>query len=341
MPVHVVVGGQFGSEGKGKVTLHLARKLNAHISVKVSGINAGHTVLDSAGCPHIFRILPSATVMGDVTCVLAPGCCFRPSLLLEELEREREFNPRVLIHPNAGVITDEMAAAEKRSGLVESIGSTGTDTGQVAYHRAALDGEFVAAKDIPELAPYVVDTSEWMRERLDRGADIIIEGAQGYGLSMLGSYWPYCTSRDTTAAGFVAEAGLSPLDVKTIAMVLRSYPIRVGGNSGPLPRETTWERVTAAARSPTPIREYTSVTRRLRRVAEFDPELVREAQSANQANVVVLNFLDYVWDEEPGVIGPNRRKFLNRITRESGCPITHVGFGPDSVVPVEDAAPRT
>lgn len=339
MPVHVVVGGQFGSEGKGKVALHLARELDAHISVKVSGINAGHTVLDARGRPHIFRILPAATVTGDVTCVLAPGCCFRPSLLLEELEREKAFNPRVLIHPNAGIITEEMAAAEKSSGLVERIGSTGTGTGEVAYHRAACDGEFVGAKDVPELAPYVVDTSEWMRERLDRGADIIVEGAQGYGLSVLGSYWPYCTSRDTTAAGFVAEAGLSPRDVRTIAMVIRSYPIRVGGNSGPLPHETTWERVTAAARSPTPIREYTSVTRRLRRVAEFDPALVREAQSVNQANVVVLNFLDYVWDEEPGTIGPNRRAFLDMIAREAECPVTHVGFGPDSVVPVEDATP--
>lgn len=337
MPVHIVVGGQFGSEGKGKVALHFAEQFNAHISVKVSGINAGHTVIDSQGNSHIFRILPSCSVLGDVTCVLAAGCAFKPSLLFEELAAMKDYNIKVLIHPNAGIITDDMASTEKASGLVERIGSTGTGTGEVTYHRIACDGKFVGAKDVTELAPYICDTSEWMREQLMHGKDIMIEGAQGYGLSVLGKYWPYCTSRDTTAGAFLAEAGLSPFDVKNIIMTLRSYPIRVGGNSGPLPYETTWEQVTEDARSATPIKEYTSVTRRLRRVGRFDPELVRDAQMSNRANIVVLNFLDYIWDEEHDRIGPNRRAFLDMIRDKANCQVTHVGFGPKSVVTLEEA----
>jgi len=63
---------------------------------------------------------------------------------------------------------------------------------------------------------------------------VIIEGTQGFGLSLLhAADYPYVTSRDTTAAAFVSEAGLSPLDVDDIVLVLRAFPIRVGGNSGP------------------------------------------------------------------------------------------------------------
>lgn len=334
MPVHVVVGGQFGSEGKGKAALHFAKEFGVNISVKVSGINAGHTVLDANGNKHIFRILPSASVLGNITCVLSAGCCFKPSLLFEEMQLMKDYNLKVLIHPNAGIITDEIAANEKASGLVENIGSTGTGTGIVTLRRIARNGKFISAKDIPELKPYIADTPEYMRRALKKNANIMIEGAQGYGLSMLGSYWPYCTSRDTTASAFIAEAGLSPFDVKNIIMVLRTYPIRVGGNSGPLPMETTWEQVTKDARSPVPIKEYTSVTKRLRRVAYFDPELVREAQSVNRANITVLNFLDYIWDKIPNEIGPNRQEFIDMVRTEAQCPVTHVGYGPDSVIPI-------
>ena len=85
-----------------------------------------------------------------------------------------------------------------------------------------------------------------MREHLEAGQRIIIEGTQGFGLSLLHSkYYPFVTSRDTTAAAFVSEAGLSPLDVDDIVLVLRAFPIRVGGNSGPLPNEIDWDTVTS------------------------------------------------------------------------------------------------
>lgn len=177
MPVHIVVGGQFGSEGKGKVALHFAKKNDIHISVKVSGINAGHTVFDSRGNKYIFRILPACSVMGDVTCVLSAGCIFKPSLLFEELDMAKEFGVSMKIHPNAGIITDEVHKIEKDSGLIESIGSTGTGTGEATYRRLLRNGSFVRAEDIPELAQYICDTSEWMCDQLNKGKDILIEGA--------------------------------------------------------------------------------------------------------------------------------------------------------------------
>jgi adenylosuccinate synthase len=69
------------------------------------------------------------------------------------------------------------------------------------------------AKDEPRLGPFVAPVKPWLRSQLGQGERIIIEGTQGFGLSLLHSeYYPHVTSRDTTAAAFVAEAGLSPLD---------------------------------------------------------------------------------------------------------------------------------
>ena len=124
---------------------------------------------------------------------------------------------------------------------------------------------------------------------------MVVEGTQGFGLSLLhGGFWPKATSRDTTAAAFLAEAGLSPLDVDDVTLVIRCHPIRVAGNSGPLPGQTSWEHIAAEAGTMEDIQELTTVTAKVRRVGRFDPEIVRRAIQANQPTRIVLNHLDYV-----------------------------------------------
>ena len=76
-------------------------------------------------------------------------------------------------------------------------------------------------------------------------------------------------------------------------MTLRTFPIRVAGNSGPLPKETTWAHVREVCQSQFPLSEYTTVTKRIRRVAEFDVDVVRRSINANRPNVIVLNHCDY------------------------------------------------
>lgn len=334
MGLTVVIGGQFGSEGKGKVALHFSRELGVKYSVKVGGTNAGHTVIAPNGKAMVFRVLPAAMVLPTTMCVLAAGCYFDPSILFKEMQALDLEPARVLIHPNAGIITEECKSKERASGLVEAIASTGSGTGYATYKRIMRDN-FVRACDLSELSSFICDTSVSLRKALASDEEILIEGTQGYGLSLLHTpYYPCCTSRDTTATSFVAESGLSPLDVTRIVMVLRTYPIRVGGNSGPLPREVDWDYVTREARSKTPIIEHTSVTHHVRRVAKFDPDIVRQANRVNLPNIVVLNFLDYIWDVEPEVIGVNRRNFIDQVQETTGVKITHVGFGPDSVVPI-------
>ncbi len=70
----------------------------------------------------------------------------------------------------------------------------------------------VLASEHPALKEYLGDTGSVMRDALNGDRLIVIEGSQGFGLSLLhGGYYPNATSRDTTAATFIGEAGLIPI----------------------------------------------------------------------------------------------------------------------------------
>lgn len=292
MSLTVVVGAQYGSEGKGKVALHLAKEHRAIASVRVGGPNSGHTVVHD-GKTHVFKQLPVASLLDGVLSILPPGCYIDVATLLREIEQVGATPAEVIVDPRAVIVTDEDKIAERRSGLTERIGSTASGTGAAVARRVRRDGTVVRAQDIPELAPYVSDTLPLLHEYNGKG-DIVIEGTQGYGLSLLhGMEGDYATSRDTTAAAFVAETGLSPRDVEHIALVVRAHPIRVAGNSGSLSAETTWQAIGEHIGNDQLV-EYTTVTRRVRRVGMFEPEIVRRAVYANNPTIVILNHVDYV-----------------------------------------------
>lgn len=212
MPISIVVGGQYGSEGKGKVAHALAKEMGASVAVRVGGPNSGHTVISPSGAPIIFKQLPTAAILPDVLCVLAAGCYINPDILFQEIQVAGLSDNRLIIDPNAALITEVELAEERGSRLREEIGSTLSGTGATVVKRIQRNGTLKLAKDDKRLAPYVQPTVPFMRNRLNKRERVIIEGTQGFGLSLLHSQcYPYSTSRDTTAAGFLSEAGLSPL----------------------------------------------------------------------------------------------------------------------------------
>ncbi len=250
MPISVVVGGQFGSEGKGKVAHFLAREKQASFAVRVGGTNSGHTVIDSSGKAVVFRHLPTACLLPNVVSVIPPGSYLHVSTLLAEIRR-KGVNSQVAVDPDAWVIEDRDVQAESHAGLTNAIGSTGTGTGAALIRRIQRTERGTFARDVPQLQPYLKETNELLSNAIRNQQRIIVEGTQGFGLSLLHSrLYPYCTSRDTVAAAFVAEAGLSPIDVDEIVLVIRAFPIRVAGSSGPLPDEIDWERLSFLGLSP-------------------------------------------------------------------------------------------
>ncbi len=334
MPVTVIIGGQYGSEGKGKVAHWLARERYASVAVRTGGPNAGHTVEDVPEHPVVLRQLPTAAFLPDVTCVLGPGSYIDPDLLLEEVSKTGLPADRLLIDPNATVITDDDKIRELNSPLRASIGSTQSGTGAAVMKRIERRTSTELAKNDVRLNQFIAPVASFLRSQLSSGKRIILEGTQGFGLSLLHSpTYPYVTSRDTTAAAFVSEVGLSPMDVGEVVMVLRAFPIRVSGNSGPLPNEITWEIVTEESGCPNPIVEYTSVTKTVRRVARFDSEIVLAAIAVNRPTQIVLNHLDYVDFSSRAEESPSPRvlRFLERVEELIGVEVDYYGFGPSSL----------
>ncbi len=339
MPVSIVVGGQFGSEGKGKVAHEIVRHRTAAAVIRVGGTNSGHTVIGVDGETYALRQLPAAAVDGSVKVIFPAGSYIDFAILKRELRRLRLGPDRVLISPMARIITDEHKQWELTADLGSLIGSTQSGTGAAVMAMTARGAtgfplHSVQANRVSALTPFLKDTTLEVRSLLNAGCRVVIEGTQGYGLSLLqGGYWFKATSRDTSAAGFLAEAGLSPRDVDDVTIVIRCHPIRVAGDSGPLEGETTWESIAAEAGLPLDYREYTTVTGKVRRVGRFDPGLVRRAIAANNPSRVVLNPLDYVdVRASAGSLTPKAREFVEKVERDIERRVDWLGMGPDSII---------
>ena len=331
MPVTVIVGGQFGGEGKGKVAYKFAQEQSARIALRVGGTNSGHTVIDSSGYAIILRQLPTAALLPDVTCVLGAGSYINPDILLEEVFQTGLAHDRLLIDPYATIITERELNEEEGSSLRGSIASTLSGTGAAVRRRISREKSVRLAKHEEILQEFLQPVVPFLRDNLSSGERVIIEGTQGFGLSLLHSkYYPYVTSRDTSAAAFISEAGLSPLDIDDVVLVLRAFPIRVGGNSGPLPDEIDWETITHESNSDRPILEYTSVTKTVRRVARFNADVVRQAIMVNQPTCVILNHLDHI-DASCGRLNMLTNKaseFVDEVELLIEKQIDYFGFGP-------------
>lgn len=330
MPVSIVVGGQFGSEGKGKIAHYLAKKMEASYAVRCGGPNSGHTVIDPTGKAFIFQQLPTAAILPDVKLAICAGSYIDLDILLREIKETGVDQSRLIIDPDAVIITEEMKRSEtKGGGIVERIGSTGSGTGAAVNARLSRDKPLTFACDVKELAKFIQDVPSILRGSISRSEQVIIEGTQGFGLSPLHArHYPFTTSRDTTAAAFLSETGLGPLDVEHVFLVIRAFPIRVSSKqSGPLPDEISWERVTEEGGHTRSIREATSVTKRIRRVARFNAEIVKQAIVVNNPDKIILNHLDYLasnYKERMGLI----RDFIEKVELGVGRYIDLLGFGP-------------
>lgn len=341
MPVSVVVGGQYGSEGKGKVAAELARMTDAAVVARVGGTNSGHTAFE-AKRKWAMRQLPAASVHGAEV-VLPAGSLVDPAILVREVGELGVDAGRVHLSPYATVI-DEADKLRERERLVGAIGSTGSGTGAALARRISRSGDVVLAKDCPALAPFVRDVEPVLARTLAAGRRIVVEGSQGFGLSVFhGGEYPHATSRDTTAATFLGEMGLSPFEVDDVTLVVRAFPIRVAGASGPLANEIDWPTIARQAGLPEDFVERTTATGKIRRVARFEPEVVRRAIAANRPTRLVLNHCDYLdANVRSGEFGAAARDFVEQTVEAAiGRRIDWIGTGPATFVARDDIGERS
>jgi adenylosuccinate synthase len=341
MPVSIVIGGQYGSESKGKVGLEIVRRSAAvRAIVRVGGTNSGHIAYDRNGIKRTLRQLPASCIDGGVKVILPPGSYINLDIFFKEIEELQLTSDDVLISPMARIITQEHIDCETKGSLNASIGSTQSGTGacvlaMTACNDSRIELKSPQAKNIPELNSYTkLDTTHYMRDLLKANYRIVIEGTQGFGLCVThGGHWPMATSRGTTAGQFLAEAGLSPKDADDITLVIRCHPIRVAGNSGPLPNEIDWKSLNKQAGLPEDHNELTTVTKRVRRIAKFDAEVVKQAIMINQPTRIVLNHLDYIDPKvSNGILTNKARKFVKKIESEIGQKVDWVGVSPEKII---------
>lgn len=297
----VLVGGQYGSEGKGAIAAHVANDYRVH--VRVGSPNAGHTIWWK-GEKHVMQTIPCGWINPDAKIVIGRGALINISLLMQELEHIEQYYPdfreRLYIDAHAGVLDERFHKMEggTEGEMHRRIGSTGEGVGPARMARISRDPEqfrlFESVVDKYDLEDVICYNTPIMIATLqDAGWDVLIEGTQGSGLSLYHSFWPYCTSVDTNAAGIIAEVGIAPARVTDVLMVCRTYPIRVAGNSGPMQGEITWEELSErTGRDLVP--ERTTVTHKVRRIAEWDDELFKKSCLLNAPTEIALTFCDYV-----------------------------------------------
>lgn len=333
MAVTVVVGGQFGSEGKGKLVAHLAAGSRDPFVVRCGGTNSGHTV-DFEGRPYPFRQLPSAAVVPRARLFLGAGMVVDPDLLLKEMGDVGLDKRRVHVDRNAVILDEQDLSAERDSHLRERVGSTLSGTGSATARKVLRDPTQLTASDEPRLKEFVTDVSKDLNEAVDSGHGVIVEGTQGVGLSLHHSeHFPFVTSRDTSAAAFLSEVGLAPSLVTDVIAVFRTFPIRVAGNSGPLFNELRWEEVTRRAGAPTLFQEYTTVTRKLRRVGEFDWDQAEECVRINRPSCLAVHGADYLNYEDLGVqdweaLSPETKSFVTDLEYRLDVEVRFIFTGP-------------
>lgn len=295
--VDVLVGGQFGSEGKGHIASFLAKEYD--LLVRVGGPNAGHSVFEKPA-PYIHHLLPCGTRNTSADLIIAPGTTLSLNKLLEEIDQCEVGPDRLKIDGQAMIITEEDIRAEED--LKRTISSTGQGVGAATARRIMGRGAITRlARDFQELRPFIADTSDALERAYQQNKKILVEGTQGTGLSLYHGSYPHVTSRDTSVAGCLSEAGISPTRLRKVIMVCRTYPIRVAnakeGTSGPLSQELEWQAI--ANRSGIPLetleaKEVTSTTGRSRRVGSFDWVQLHKAASLNGPTDIALTFVDYL-----------------------------------------------
>lgn len=333
MTLTVVAGGQYGSEGKGKVCSHLAHVDRVDFMVRCGGPNSGHTV-DSGGRRHVLRQVPAGVLCPQTRLLIAAGALIDVDVLVGEIELFRIGPERLGIDRNAFIIEAADRESERQSGLRDSCGSTLSGMGSAVSRRVMRGKGARTAKGVPGLQAFFSDVSQELGYAVQKGESVVVEGTQGFGLSLYHTpCYPFATSRDTTAGSFLGEVGLGPTCVDRVFMAVRTYPIRVAGNSGPMGREITWEEVQRRSGYPYPIAEFTSVTGNLRRVAEFDLELVRRAARANGATEIALHGADYLSYKNRGVtsyeeLTDNAKRFIEDLEQSLGIPVSLIGTGP-------------
>lgn len=338
--IDMVIDLQYGSTGKGLIAGYMAKRNNYDSVICAFATNAGHTYIDkSRNINMMTQQLPTGISSPTVKNVfLGPGSLIHMATLKREYEvyNDMMLGKRLIIHPHAAIVEDYHAANETQWGMTK-MGSTAKGVGAAMIERIRRD----------TVNPNVVgirgvQDHSWLRDKvvtlkeydclLHEAENILIEGAQGFGLSIYHGAYPFTTSRDVTPWQIAADCGL-PFNWASrinITGTLRTYPIRVNnrdGSSGPCYIDQTEIQFSDIHQNV----EVTTVTKLPRRVFTFSHDQLEHALwhcGHYWKTDIFLNFMNYLPTSDAGV---DLVKKIQEVTIDKLNPPTvkYFGYGAD------------
>ena len=334
----ILVGAQWGDEGKGKIIDVLTSKADVIVRSQ-GGNNAGHTIVHG-GATYILHLIPSGILRRGKVCVIGNGVVVDPIALVAEIGQLRGLGVKIgknllvsncahLVMPYHRLLDEQR---ELRKGRAK-IGTTKRGIGPAYGDKAARTGlrvsdlmqpilfakklqakirennsilQALGAKPInyrevheaylaagEKLWPFVTNTVVYLHRALERGKEILFEGAQGTFLDIDHGTYPYVTSSNTTAGGACTGTGVPPHRMDRVVGVMKAYTTRVG--EGPLPTEDRH----LAQRLHSLGREFGATTGRARRCGWFDAVATRYATMINGIDELAITNLDGLDDVDP------------------------------------------
>ena len=193
---------------------------------------------------------------------------------------ERTFGIRVMDLLNTDALGDKLRAAisAKNEILTKIYGLDALEASPIIDAYAAY-GE--------RMRPYVRDISLYLNEEIDKGRNVLFEGAQGTLLDVDHGTYPYVTSSNTTAGAACTGSGVGPTKIDEVIGVTKAYTTRVG--NGPFPTEmhgAEGDHLRELGH------EYGATTGRPRRCGWFDAPILRTAARLNGLTSIALTRLD-------------------------------------------------
>lgn len=308
----VVIGAQWGDEGKGKMVDYLAQNAQAVVRY-AGGANAGHTIV-IGDQQYALHQVPSGILYPGKTVYLGSGMVIDPQALFEELQmlKDRGINweGRVFISDRAHIVLPRYRQIDKERDAARKrpIGTTGRGIGITYSMKSERDGIRLAdldwAEKMQDLEKEDLEFLEQYKEKLIsmrvnissemwkyRNKNVLMEGAQGAMLDLdLGTY-PYVSSGLSCSAGASVGSGIGPRKLDKILGVFKAYTTRVG--NGPMPSEfdeNSQSELYKFVRDTG--REYGVTTGRPRRCGYLDLVALRYACRTNSIDDLLLTHLD-------------------------------------------------
>lgn len=366
----LVMGAQFGDEGKGKLVDMLAEKADVVCRVQ-GGNNAGHTIV-VGNKKFVTHLLPSGILHPHCHVVLGAGLVIDPFVL------EHEFNnieshgvslspDRITLDPRAHLILpahkimDQKREESRSSAGTQKIGTTGRGIGPAHASRAFRDGirigdlrskeVFISAlenspslregldqtnienllKIGQKLKPYFRDASAVVHNAFENNQKVMLEGAQGALLDILFGTYPYVTSSHLVAGACAGGIGIAPWKISEVVGVFKAYATRVG--NGPFPGELSGTLDTWLREKG---HEYGATTGRPRRVGWLDLVALRYIAQINGYTSLAMMKADVLTTlENVGVVTAYRNSETGELFQ--GWPLSTQAW--DKIEPVVEFVP--